>query len=225
SDHGGGALRGVVNLNAWLADQGYLAYTDRVSPNGAAARRLLELRRKLPEMWRYSLKQRLPRLRERAYRLRAPSIVDWRRTRAFSYGMFGNVALNVAGRERDGIVQPGEEYERVRDELSERLLELRWIDGQRIVAAVHRREDLYEGPELDKIPDLIVEFRDYEWLGKGNLTERTPSIADTISLRRQPAQRYAGSHRPDGVFVLAGPAARPGAELQAGIADVAPTLL
>jgi predicted AlkP superfamily phosphohydrolase/phosphomutase len=225
SDHGGGALRGVVNLNAWLAEQGYLSYAENGSTNGGGVHRLFELRRKLPKEWRYSLKQRLPRLRERAYRLRPPSVVDWRQTRAFAYGIFGNIVLNVAGRERDGIVQPGEEYERLRDELRERLLDLRSEDGESIVAAVHRREDLFSGPELDKIPDLIVEFRDYAWLGKGNLTERTATLEDTIAIRAHPEQRYAGGHRPDGIFVLAGPAARAGAELHAGIADVAPTVL
>jgi predicted AlkP superfamily phosphohydrolase/phosphomutase len=225
SDHGGGSLRGVVNLNAWLAQEGYLEYAERSNGNGATAHRLFQLRRKLPREWRYSLKQRLPWLRERAYRLQAPSVVDWPRTRAFAYGIFGNIVLNVAGRERDGTVQPGEEYERLRDELRERLLDLRWTDGERVVAAVHKREELYDGPELDKIPDLIVEFRDYAWLGKGNLTERTPTIADDITIRAHPEERYAGGHRPDGIFVLAGPAARAGAELHAGIADVAPTVM
>jgi len=224
SDHGGGSLNGVVNLNAWLAEQGYLAYS--ANGNGGGAHRFFELRRKLPKEWRYSLKQRLPWLRERAYRARPPSVVDWSRTRAFAYGIFGNIVLNVAGRERAGIVEPGEEYDRVREELSERLLDLRWRDGQQIVAAVHRREDLYAGPELDKIPDLVVEFRDYAWLGKGNLTERTTALEDRIAIRAHPDQLYTGGHRQDGIFVFAGPDARAGAELAgAGIADVAPTVM
>jgi predicted AlkP superfamily phosphohydrolase/phosphomutase len=226
SDHGGGALEGVLNLNAWLAEQGYLAYAENGSANGGGARRLFELRRKLPKEWRYSVKQRLPWLRERAYRLRAPSVVDWSRTRAFAYGIFGNIVLNVEGRERNGIVEPGEEYERLREELRERLLDLRSREGEPIVAAVHRREDLFAGPQLEKIPDLVVEFRDYAWLGKGNLTERTPTYEDAIAIRAHPDQRYAGGHRPDGIFVLAGPDARRGAELAgAGIADVAPTVM
>jgi predicted AlkP superfamily phosphohydrolase/phosphomutase len=226
SDHGGGSLRGVVNLNAWLADQGYLAYSANGHTNGGGAHKLFELRRKLPKEWRYSIKQRLPWLRERAYRLQAPSVVDWSRTRAFAYGIFGNIVLNVAGRERAGIVERGEEYEQLREELRERLLDLRWSDNEPIVAAVHRREDLYAGPELDKIPDLVVEFRDYAWLGKGNLTERTPALEDAISIRAHPDQRYAGGHRQEGIFVLAGPDARAGAELAgAGIADVAPTVM
>jgi predicted AlkP superfamily phosphohydrolase/phosphomutase len=223
SDHGGGELRGVVNLNAWLAGQGYLAYTQN-GTNGGSARRVFEWRRKLPKEWRYTVKQRLPWLRERAYRLQRPSVVDWRHTRAFAYGIFGNVVLNVAGREREGIVEPGSEYEQLRDELAERLMGLE-LGGEKIVAAVHRREDLYAGPELDKIPDLVVEFRDYAWLGKGNLTERTTALADTITIKAHPQQRYSGGHRQDGIFVLAGPAARAGVELQAGIADVAPTVM
>jgi predicted AlkP superfamily phosphohydrolase/phosphomutase len=229
SDHGGGSLEGVVNLNAWLAEQGYLQYANGHS-NGdmghALGRRVYELRRKLmPTELRYSLKQRLPRLRERAYRLQAPSVVDWQLTRAFSYGVFGNVCLNVAGRERYGFVKPGAEYEALRDELRERLLDLRWIDGERIVAAVHKREELYVGPEVERIPDLIVEFRNYAWLGKGNLSQRTPTIEDVVTIRAHPAQEYVGSHRPDGVVILSGRAARAGAELQGGILDIAPTIL
>ena len=222
SDHGGGALRGVVNLNAWLAQEGFLAYGE---PRGSTQYRLFELRRRLPQGLRDRARQRLPGLRERAHRATAPEIVDWARTRAFSYGVFGNIVVNLRGRERDGIVEPGAEYEQVRDEIAARLLELRAPDGEPVVAAVHRREDLYAGPELGKIPDLIVEFRDYAWLGKGNLTGRTPTIWDTIAPRAHPGATYAGSHRPDGIFVLAGPAARAGVELSAGIADVAPTVL
>ncbi len=225
SDHGGGALRGVVNLNAWLEREGFLAYASRADLGASARHRLFELRRRLPQGLRDAARQRLPGLRERAHRATAPEIVDWARTRAFSYGVFGNIVVNLRGRERDGIVEPGAEYEQVRDEIAARLLELRAPDGEPVVAAVHRREDLYAGPELAKIPDLIVEFRDYAWLGKGNLTGRTPTIWDTIAPRAHPGATYAGSHRPDGIFVLAGPAARAGVELSAGIADVAPTAL
>jgi predicted AlkP superfamily phosphohydrolase/phosphomutase len=226
SDHGGGSLHGVVNLNAWLADCGYLAYAGSLGAldGGRLGHELFRLRERLPRGLRYAAKQRLPRLREWAYRHRSYSVVDWSRTRAFSYGIFGNVVLNVRGRERDGIVEPGEEYERLRDEIAARALRLESPDGEPIVAAVHRREDLFDGPELAKIPDLVVEFRDYAWLGKGNLTGRTETIWDEIAIGAG-STAYSGSHRPEGILVLAGPAARAGAEVVAGIEDVAPTAL
>ncbi len=224
SDHGGGPLDGVVNLNAWLAQEGYLTYGSGDTA-AAAGHRLFELRRRLPAGWRRALKQRLPGLRERASALRhAPAVVDWPKTRAFAYGTFGNVVINVRGRERDGIVEPGEEYERVRDELVRKLSALE-MDGQRIVAAVHRREDLFDGAQLERVPDLVVEFRDYAWLGKGNLIERTGSLNDTIGVQGHPRARYVGSHRHDGIVVLAGDAARPGVHASASILDVAPTVL
>jgi predicted AlkP superfamily phosphohydrolase/phosphomutase len=226
SDHGGGSLSGVVNLNAWLAQHGWLSY-GRAKGEGARKRGhdLYELRRLLPDNLRYAVKQRIPRLRERAYGLRGYSIVDWSQTQAFSYGTFGNIVLNVRGRERDGIVEPGAPYERLRDEIAQQALELRSPAGEQIVRAVHRREDLFNGAELEKVPDLIVEFRDYAWLGKGNLTARTSSIWDDVSIHPSQGQVYAGSHRPDGMFVLAGPSSRSAETSGAGILDIAPTVL
>jgi predicted AlkP superfamily phosphohydrolase/phosphomutase len=224
SDHGSGSLEGVVNLNAWLAGEGYLAYSGRDAAGARLGHRLFRARRWVSPGLRRAVKQRVPALRERAYALRqAPAVVDWSRTRAFAYGIFGSVVVNLRGRERDGIVEP-EEYEPLCAELAARLADLRSPAGEPIVAAVHRREDLFHGPEVARIPDLVVEFRDYAWLGKGNLTERRDELADRVTPTAHPNAVYSGSHRQDGIFVLAGPAARPGAELAPGILDVAPTV-
>ncbi len=226
SDHGGGALRGVVNLNAWLASHGYLAYVPgRARLGRRVVDRLFELRRHVPAGLRSAVKHRLPGVRERAYEREEYSAIDWMRTQAFAYGTFGNIVVNVRGREANGIVAPGEEYERVRDGIAEKLLELRDPDGEQMVAAVHRREDLFEGPQLDKVPDLLVEFDDYAWLGKGNLKSRSDSIWDRIEIEPGSKHSYVGSHRHDGLVVLSGPSVTRGTTLSAGIQDIAPTLL
>ena len=226
SDHGAGPLHGVVNLNAWLASQGYLTFV----PGSArldrrAVDRLFELRRHVPQGLRSTVKKRLPALRERAYEREEYSAIDWENTRAFAYGTFGNIVVNVRGREASGVVAPGEEYDRVRDDIAAKLLDLRGPEGERIVAAVHRREDLFEGAELDKVPDLLVEFEEYAWLGKGNLKSRSDSIWDRIEIEPGSEHSYVGSHRHAGLVVLAGPSARSGVKLSAAIQDVAPTLL
>ncbi|MGH3024807.1 MAG: alkaline phosphatase family protein [Gaiellaceae bacterium] len=226
SDHGAGPLHGVVNLNAWLATQGYLAYVPGSARLGRrAVDRLFALRTRVPQGLRTAVKRRLPGLRERVYEREEYSAIDWAGTRAFSYGTFGNIVVNVRGREANGVVAPGDEYERVRDGIAERLLELRGPGGERIVAAVHRREDLFEGPELEKVPDLLVEFDEYAWLGKGNLKSRSESIWDRIEIEPGSEHSYVGSHRHEGLVVLAGPSVQPGVTLSASIQDVAPTLL
>jgi predicted AlkP superfamily phosphohydrolase/phosphomutase len=225
SDHGAGPLHGVVNLNAWLEQEGFLSY----ATGGSVTRRkllgeALELRRHLPASWRYAAKQRLPNLRERAQERSDYSVLDWSETQAFSYGTFGNIVVNVRGREAQGVVEPGEEYERVRDEIAARIAELRGPGGEQLVADVHRREDLFQGPELDKVPDLLVEFDRYAWLGKGNLKSRPDSLWDRIEIEDS-EHSYVGSHRHEGIAVLAGPAAAAGAALSGELVDVAPTLL
>lgn len=227
SDHGAGPLHGVVNLNAWLAAEGFLTYE---TGGGVAGRKLLgdalELRRHLPERLRYFAKQRLPGLRERAIERSDYTVLDWSKTKAFAYGTFGNVVLNVSGREEHGIVEPGEEYERVRDAIAARLLELEGPNGERIVAQAHRREDLFHGPELAKVPDLLVEFDHYAWLGKGNLKTRSESLWDEIEIEGGGSDHsYVGSHRHEGIVVLSGPAVTQGAPVSGELVDVAPTLL
>jgi predicted AlkP superfamily phosphohydrolase/phosphomutase len=230
SDHGGGSLEGVVNLNAWLAAEGYLSYVDQESDLRSAElgrrlmHRLFDLQRRLPQGTRSALKRHLPGVRDQALKLREYTVVDWSRTQAFSYGTFGNIVLNVRDRERHGIVDP-EDYERLRDEIAAKVRELRSPAGEPIVAAVHRREDLFHGAALDRVPDLVVEFDRYAWLGKGTLTSRSDSIWDTIEIAPGSDLSYVGSHRHEGVIALVGPSARSGIEVDASIEDVMPTIL
>jgi predicted AlkP superfamily phosphohydrolase/phosphomutase len=135
----------------------------------------------------------------------------------------GNIVINVRGREQHGIVEPGEEYERLCDEIAAQALEMTSpVTGERIVAAVHRREDLFEGPFLGKIPDLIIEFKDYAWMGKGNQKRAEAFVPITDE---HPYRGTTGSHRPDGLLALSGPSIQPGAGFGARIEDVAPTIL
>lgn len=225
SDHGGGALEGVVNLNAFLEQRGFLAYRGgSAALRRRAASRVFGFRRIFPDSLRTWVKRKLPALRERAYQATTFNVIDWQHTRAFAYGTFGNVVLNVRGREEEGVVD-ADEYEAVRAEVADALRELRGRDGEPIVAAVHRREDLCYGPELSKVPDLVVEFEDYRWLGKGNLQSRSDSLWDRIEIEPGSSHSYVGSHRTEGIFSLTGPSAASGRLLAADIADVAPTIL
>lgn len=83
--------------------------------------------------------------------------VDWDRTKAYALG-FGSIYLNKRGREVNGILD-GDEAGAVSTTIVQGLTELRDAERDcRAVRRVVRREEVYEGPFLDKAPDLIVGF-------------------------------------------------------------------
>jgi predicted AlkP superfamily phosphohydrolase/phosphomutase len=69
----------------------------------------------------------------------------------------GRIFVNLKGRERDGRVAPGVEYDRVRDEIASAAEALTDpASGERLVRRVYRREELYAGPYLESAADLIL---------------------------------------------------------------------
>jgi len=88
-----------------------------------------------------------------------------------------------------------------------------------VVHAVHRRHEIYAGPHVDNGPDLLVETTDPYCLIEG----MGPSAI--VPSGHSDGER-TGNHLRDGIFMLAGAAARRGAALPTlDICDVAPTLL
>lgn len=84
--------------------------------------------------------------------------VDWSRTKAYGLGLAG-IYLNLKGREAQGIVEPGEEAKKLKEELINRLSGLK--DPEKNQVAINRVIDtskIYDGPYLDQAPDLIVAY-------------------------------------------------------------------
>jgi len=76
-----------------------------------------------------------------------------------SNNMTGAIRINLKGREPEGLVGPGVEYEALRQEIVDALLALKNPEtGRPAVQWVARVEDLYEGPRLRDMPDLLVEW-------------------------------------------------------------------
>jgi predicted AlkP superfamily phosphohydrolase/phosphomutase len=90
-------------------------------------------------------------------------LVDWERTTCWAWGgYYGRVFLNVKGREPQGTIAP-EDYERVRDELIERIKAVPDPEGRPMKTTVVRPQDIYTGPFVDDAPDLMVYMDDLNW--------------------------------------------------------------
>lgn len=219
SPYGMGENRRVFYLNHWLADQGWLAI------NGRARRRLHVARSTVDQTCGalgYQLSGilgTLPLWLPRIEPTPPLALVDWGRTRASAAsGDDDGIRLNVRGREPQGLVEPGAEYENMRDALMAMLSQVRDPDdGEAIVAWARRREEVYRGSYVDRAPDIVYATRDHACSQSDRL--------DTSCALGANASRPGGP-RPQGMLVLAGAAIAPHAEgAECRIVDLAPTLL
>jgi predicted AlkP superfamily phosphohydrolase/phosphomutase len=191
----------------------------------------LGYRRYVPSQWRAAVRARLGS--ERFDQVKGEfesalltSNVVWEQTKAYALGAGGNIYVNVAGREPGGIVEPGTAYEQVRQELVAALMTMRDPEsGKPIVKQVHRREELYSGPFLEQAPDLIIEWTDYAYWGRGQYDSQAPVFQRQRHLDFSD-QPLTGSHRLEGILIAHGPGIRQGETIEGTtLLDLAPTLL
>ncbi|MFK7986959.1 MAG: alkaline phosphatase family protein [Sandaracinaceae bacterium] len=234
SDHGsGGASDKVLYLNRALAEAGLLSLRD-AGPSLVSRAKDLALT-SLPGRARqavFSLAGRaLPGWVESRARFGA---IDWRHTEAFSdeLNYFPSVSFHVEGREPLGTVAP-RDLPALRESVERALYALRdpW-SGQPVVRRVFAREELYEGPFLERAPDLLLELHldegySYNLMPSGGAPAGTGPwrrLAPNEHLGRK-GRSLPGSHRSHGLYVAAGPGVRPVGEVRARMADATATLL
>jgi predicted AlkP superfamily phosphohydrolase/phosphomutase len=89
----------------------------------------------------------------------------------------GRIFVNLRGREPQGSVDAGREYEALRKELTDALSELREPEsGEPMIERVYKREEIYSGECYPQAPDLVaMPCRGYDLKGsikKAVLTEK-----------------------------------------------------
>jgi predicted AlkP superfamily phosphohydrolase/phosphomutase len=134
SDHGFHSFRREVNLNTWLLQNGYLVFSGEQGHEKGLA--------------------------DLFGRGRFWEGVDWSKTRAYALGL-GQIYFNLRGREAQGIVSSGAEYKALQEEIGTKLVALTDPDdGAKVMRAVYRRDDIYQGEFLQNAPDLQAGFND-----------------------------------------------------------------
>jgi predicted AlkP superfamily phosphohydrolase/phosphomutase len=83
--------------------------------------------------------------------------VDWSQTAAYGLGLNG-LYLNLKGRERDGIIEPGEQREALLRQLAAALEGVEDENGQRVIRGVYRADRIYSGNATALAPDLIIGY-------------------------------------------------------------------
>ena len=228
SDHGHGPVRSFLYVNNLLAQRGFLKFKPIIASQLKRAAFQLGLTPRF--VYNIMLALGLGKLRRTLDKRRGGrgllkqfflsfSDVDWSRTCAYSIGYIGEVHINLRGREPQGIVEPGKEYERVRDDVINSLRELRLPNGTPLVEHIWKKEEIYHGAHLTNAPDILflprnletIAFGDFEF-GSNKVIERSFGVSS--------------SHRMNGIFIASGAGIKNAGEFRgAQLIDLAPTIL
>ncbi|HVF91838.1 MAG TPA: alkaline phosphatase family protein [Blastocatellia bacterium] len=231
SDHGFGPIKKFLCFNVWLINEGLLVLKGDAMTRVKRAIFRLGL---TPDLaYRSAMKLGLAHLRlsvgvsNRSSLMKFANMlmlsledVDWTRTVAFSKGNYGQIFINLKGRETHGIVEPGAEYDRVLGEVIHKLRGLKDPDsGESLIGPIWRREDLYTGPHKDESPDI-------QFLPTDMANKPLGTLDLTSNKFITPVYGNSGDHRMHGIMLGRGPDLKRNATVEgARIIDYAPTIL
>ncbi|HEX6384065.1 MAG TPA: DUF2304 family protein [Anaerolineae bacterium] len=229
SDHGFGPFHKFIHVNNWLIQEGFMHLDTGL--RSRAKQRLFHRGFTPMNVYNSLMQVGLGVLKREVVRGQGQGLlkalflsfedVDWRRTAAYSLGNVGQLYVNLAGREPLGCVPPGSAYDRVREQIIERLYHLRDPEsGEQVVESVYRREEIYSGARLEHAPDIVFLPRRLEYFGFGEYEFGSHQIIEAMK------RGISGTHRMNGVFLAHGAAIRPEVVVDsAQIVDLAPTIL
>ena len=221
SDHGFGPQYSDFHVNKWLKDTGWL----KMKACPRLVMRRSNVQRVLTKLGLERVSRKLP-ASINSFAVFVPKIkkindfhdIEWSKTRAYS-ALFG-ISVNLKGRENRGVVEPGNEYHKVLEELKARLHQLvNPQTGETLVEKVFESNEIYTGPCAKQGPDLLFQIKGISCVPSDNY-----NAASCFETRVNHA--ISGTHRMNGIFIMNGEGVRKTDELQnLHITDVAPTML
>lgn len=197
SDHGFHPWRKEFNTNTWLVRNGYMSLKGM---EGEAQMK------KLDDM--FSGGSFFPN-------------VDWSRTRAYSLGL-GHIYINLKGREGEGIVEPGAEYDSLVQEIREKILLYRDPDtGEPVLQNAYLRGEIYSGPEVEQAGDIQLTFRSGYRTSWQTSLGAVPEHIVVANLKKWSGDHCASDITDTAGFLVSNRKIR---ETDPNILDIAPTL-
>lgn len=218
SDHGAGpSTRKTMYINRWLSAEGFLTFKDSHNPIGGFGHfkyALVDgmnnwLKKMLPRSIKESMLRLFPRVRDKVESMLFLPGIDWGRTAAYSRENHPAIYINTRGREIEGTISSGEEYKKIRSQIIERLKSLRCPEtGVPIAGRIFTREELFNGPETMRAPDIIFQWNKHQYVhrpsGRGNNKDFLETLKDDDLLKSENYNRPSGIHRDYGIFIGSG---------------------
>ncbi len=152
--------------------------------------------------------------------------VDWLNTKVYDYTKgnawfpYRHLYLNLKGREPQGFISPGIEYEELRQLIKQKLDNIKTVDGQKIfeVEIVQSAQRV----EKKQQPDLTIRINpDMSYDAKFFIDNEIYPVAKFILPRP-----LSGEHQDEGIIIMSGKHIKRNVEIKgASVLDVTPTIL
>lgn len=254
SDHGQIEISKFIMIHNWLEQNGLLTYNTTIADLRIGRiiqqylRALVALSSEeekviideLVTLWK-NLPTDIQHKITNAVRKRFPGCckshtnIDWSKTKAFTCSFYGQIYINLNGREPNGIVKQGTEYDDLVKFIIHKLKELKDpVTGKKIVKEASRKEDVYQGSSLSIAPDIICFLNDYSYhfcpiyhfyLENDSIICNIDQDAIARDFRLQDRSFFA-DHSPDGILVTCGSCIRKKHTVyNASVMDITPTIL
>jgi len=154
--------------------------------------------------------------------------ISWHQTRAFliDNANEGYIRINLKGREPQGIVEPGKDYESFCEQIYQAAKGMiNPASGELAASSVIKTDDVYRGPCRSHMPDVIIHWNEDAKVTTELLTENY-GLARSQEPGWAVSPFYTGNHRPNAFAVIVGAGIPKGLVLEgASILDLAPTIL
>lgn len=200
SDHGFSSVYKTIHLNNFFIDFGWMA----LKKSGIRKRILFPALKKIRDFDQRFIRGVFSFAGGASLRskIRLDKFIDWPRTKAsmMSGWLYGLVYLNCRGRDREGIVSIGKDYEALRGAIREKLLLIKDPETQKpVIKKILKKEELYEGARLESAPDLVVIPEEgYEFSRSFVLNTRDAIKKNVLK------KDHMGVHKREGIFIFSG---------------------
>jgi predicted AlkP superfamily phosphohydrolase/phosphomutase len=191
---------------------------------------LTRLRHRIPASWRIAISQTLlpHQVKERLSLRWLTAGIRWEETRAFLIpnANEGYIRVNLKGREPQGTVAPGQEYEGICEEIYRTAKGLiNPVHGKLAARTVYKTDDIYRGPCRSHLPDIIINWNDDARVTT-DLRAETYGLFHSDKPGYELNPYYTGNHRPEAFMLAVGPETPHAVALNSpNILDLAPTIL
>jgi predicted AlkP superfamily phosphohydrolase/phosphomutase len=191
---------------------------------------LNQLREIIPVNWRHTIKKRLPfNYQDVLTSFWRMGGSDWSNIPVINLlsDLDGYLQVNLKGREAQGIVEPGDQYEKWLKVFIDGLKSFVDADsGKAIVKTILRREDLgIHGDYIEDFPDLIVRWQETTASKHRMLVSPKYGSVPWPTPGHNPEGR-SGNHRQNGFMLALGEQFSPNSDpLTVALLDLAPTIL